>query len=309
VTKTVLLIGGTGFAARHFLAGSSGSDHRVVSSSRRAGDSDLVCDLLEPGSVEAALEEVSPDVVLNLAGAASVAASFRDPRTTFEVNALGTLNLLDAASRVTPLAHVICVSSGEVYGTVPEPELPATEERRPQPASPYAASKVSMELICDQYRRANELRVTVVRAFNHTGPGQSDSFAVSSFARQIAEAELQGADHVTLSTGNLDVHRDFTDVRDVVRAYRTLIEHETIGTFNACSGESTRLGRLLDYLGAATSLTVETSVEADRLRPGEPPVLYGSRERLREATGWRPEIPLRRTVADLLDWWRERVRA
>jgi GDP-4-dehydro-6-deoxy-D-mannose reductase len=304
-----MLIGGTGFAGRHFLAAEGDASVPVTTTSRRHGAADLVCDLLERDSVEAALEAASPDVIMNLAGAPSVSASLRDPETTFAVNALGALNLLEAAARIVPLAHVVCVSSGEVYGAVPASELPVTEQREPRPVNPYGTSKASMELICEQYRHTSELKVAIVRAFNHTGPGQSDVFAVSSFARQVAEAERNGRAHVTLRTGNLDVSRDFTDVRDMVRAYRTVIDGELTGTFNACSGEPTRLRQLVELISDVTHLPVEISVEADRMRPGEPSITYGSAERLRESIGWRPEIPLRRTVADLLEWWRERVGA
>jgi GDP-4-dehydro-6-deoxy-D-mannose reductase len=307
MTRTVMVIGGTGFAGRHFVAAANGADLGVTTASRRRGQADLVCDLLDPASIEAALRSSSPDVVLNLAGAASVALSFHDPATTFRVNALGTLNLLEACTRVAPRAHLVCVSSGEVYGTVPESELPATERRQPRPVNPYATSKASMELVCEQYRGTTELRVAVVRAFNHTGPGQSDVFAASSFARQIAEGERDGRASVTLRTGNLDVERDFSDVRDIVRAYLMVVEQELTGTFNACSGEPTRLRHLVDHLAAATQLPVEIRVQSDRMRPGESPIMYGSAERLRESTGWIPEIPLRTTIADLLEWWRQRM--
>jgi GDP-4-dehydro-6-deoxy-D-mannose reductase len=304
---TVMVIGETGFAGRHFRSAATDAGHRVVGTSRRPGETDLVCDVLDPRSIERALEAASPDAVLNLAGAASVAASFRDPAATFEVNAIGTLNLLEAAARVAPSAHVVSVSSGEVYGRVPESELPVTEQCSPRPVSPYGTSKGSMELICDQYRRTTELDVAIVRAFNHTGPGQSDAFAASTFARQVAEAERDGQDVVTLRTGNLDVERDFSDVRDVVGAYRAIVDSGLTGTFNACSGRPTPLRQIVDLLEAETPLPIEREVDRDRLRPGEPAVLYGSAQRLQEATGWRPEIPLRKTVADLLGWWRERA--
>jgi GDP-4-dehydro-6-deoxy-D-mannose reductase len=305
--RTVVVIGGTGFAGRHFVGAADGADLGVKTASRRAGQADLVCDLLDPASIEAALKAASADVVLNLAGAASVAASLRDPATTFRINALGTLNLLEACARLVPRAHLVCVSSGEVYGTVPESELPATEQHLPRPVNPYATSKASMELVCEQYRRTTELQIAVVRAFNHTGPGQSDVFAAPNFARQIAEAERDGRASVTLRTGNLDVERDFSDVRDIVRAYLMVIERGLTGTFNVCSGEPTRLRHLVDHLAAATPLPVEISVQPDRLRQGESPIMYGSAERLREATGWTPRIPLRRTMGDLLEWSRQKV--
>jgi GDP-4-dehydro-6-deoxy-D-mannose reductase len=307
MTRTIVVIGGTGFAGRHFVAAADGADLGVTTASRRRGEADLVCDLLDPASIDAALTSSSPDAVVNLVGAASVALSLRDPATTFRVNVLGTLNLLEACTRLVPRAHLLCISSGEVYGSVPESELPATEQREPKPVNPYATSKASMELVCEQYRGTTELRIAVVRAFNHTGPGQSDVFAASNFARQIAEAERDGRASVKLRTGNLDVERDFSDVRDIVRAYMMVVEQGLTGTFNACSGKPTRLRQLVDHLAAATHLPVEISVESNRMRPGEPPIMYGSAERLRESTGWIPEIPLGKTAGDLLEWWRKRM--
>jgi len=153
------------------------------------------------------------------------------------------------------------------------------------------------------------LTVTVVRSFNHTGPGQADDFAASSFARQIAEAERSGAAEAVLRTGALDLVRDFSDVRDIVRAYLMLLERRTAGTFNACSGRPVALRGLVDGLSEHARIPVRNEVEGARLRGVEVKSLYGSPERLRESTGWKPELPLARTLGDLLEWWRERLPA
>ncbi len=303
--KRVLVLGSTGFAGGHFVAAARDGGLDVVTAARSEGAADLVCDLLDPESLASALAEASPDAVVNLAGAASVGRSWAEPAAAFAVNAAGALNLLEAVATVAPDAHVLCVSSGEVYGAPGQDELPLDEGAPVAPVNPYGTSKAAMELVCGQYARSAGLRVAVMRAFNHLGPGQSDAFAASSFARQIATAEAEVGDRVELRTGDLAPERDFSDVRDIVRAYLLVLERELTGTFNVCRGEATRLEAVVDELGRQSRLEVDVRVEAERLRPDEAPRVFGSSERLREATGWRPQIPLERTLADLLDWWRE----
>jgi GDP-4-dehydro-6-deoxy-D-mannose reductase len=302
----LLLIGASGFAGRHFADAARAAGLEVVGTSRSGGE-DLVCDLLDPGSIEGALSESSPAVVVNLAGEASVSRSWRDPAGTFLANAIGTLNLLEAVSSRAPDAHVLCISSGEVYGGVPEDEQPVTEGSPVRPLSPYGTSKASMELICGQYVASRDLRMLVVRAFNHFGPGQSDAFVASDFARQVALAEREGADEVVLGVGNIEARRDFTDVRDMARAYLGAVQGGLTGTYNACSGTAVAIRTLIDLIGQATELPIRVEVEPNSLRSGDQPVLYGSAERLRGEIDWAPEIPPERTVADLLDWWRAKL--
>src|SRR4051812_28239778 len=298
----VLLVGATGFAGSHFRHAAEKAGLDVIGAARRGAE--LTCDLLDPASLERTLGEARPDSVVNLAGAASVAASFHDPEGTFEVNATGVLNLLEAVSRIAPEAHVLCVSSSDVYGAVEEARLPVTEDEPLAPINPYGTSKAEMEAICARYARSAGLHIAIARAFNHTGPGQSDSFAASSFARQIAEAERAGATEVVLRTGDLSPERDFTDVRDIVEAYRLIAEGRLVGTFNACRGQATRIAELVEHLGAATPLAVRTKVSKERLRSVEVPLMFGSPAKLREYTGWEPRIQLSATMRDLLEWWR-----
>jgi GDP-4-dehydro-6-deoxy-D-mannose reductase len=303
----LLLLGATGFAGTHFrrVAEEAGLD---VVGAGHGGRAELSCDLLDPGSVEHAIRDAGPDVIVNLAGAASVAASFRQPAQTFQGNATGVLNLLDAAARHAPSAYVLCISSGDVYGSVDERKLPITESEPLAPVSPYGSSKSAMELLCGQYARSAGLSIGIVRAFNQIGPGQSDAFAASTFARQIAEAELDRTGEVVLHTGDLSLACDFSDVRDIAVAYRLVAERRLTGTFNACSGSPTRIGELVEHLGAATSLPVRTRVRRERLRSAEVPLIYGSPARLSEATGWRVTRQLGQTMRELLEWWRRTVR-
>ena len=300
-----LVLGATGFAGGHFADAARGAGIEVVTAAR-GGGADLVCDLLEPASIREALSRAEPESVVNLAGAASVGRSWEEPDATFAVNATGVANLLAAVAELVPGAHVLCVSSGEVYGAVAESDLPVRESAPVRPVNPYGESKAAMEGICARF--ANEgLRIAVMRAFNHLGPGQSDSFAASSFARQIAEAEAESLDRVVLRTGDLSPERDFSDVRDVVDAYALALERRLTGTYNVCSGTAVPIAVLVDGLAARAHLDVEVEVDRARLRPDEALRVYGSFDRLQEAVGWRPEIALDRTLGDLLQWWKGQV--
>ena len=305
VAGRALVLGATGFAGRHFLDAAAAAGIQAIGAAR-GRDADVVCDLLEPESIRTALDEVRPDAVVNLAGAASVGRSWEEPDATFAVNATGVANLLDAVSERAPGARVVCISSGEVYGAPPESELPLREETPPRPINPYAVSKAEMERICVGYADKG-LDICVIRAFNHLGPGQSDSFAASSFARQIAEAEAAGADRVALRVGDLSPERDFGDVRDVVRAYALAVERGLSGTYNVCTGRAVPIRALVEGLAEHARVEVDVEVDDSRLRPEEAPRVFGSFDRMHEATGWEPRTPLDRTLGDLLEWWRGRV--
>ena len=304
----LLVLGATGFVGRHFVAQAADAGLDLARAARNHGQGvDLICDLLDPDSLLRALEEREPAAVANLAGLASVGQSFRRPAPCFEVNATGTLNLLSAIERWGGDPYVVCVSSGEVYGAPPEDSLPATEELHFDPRSPYASSKAGMEIVCGQYAHAG-LRIGIARAFNHTGPGQSDSFIASSFARQIAEAESEGREgEVVLEVGDLSPRRDFTDVRDVARAYLAMIDRELEGIFNVCSGRARPLTDIVAGLELAAGRPIGTRTEAKRLRPGEAPVSFGSYAKLEDSVSWRPEVAFEHTMSDLLKWWKERV--
>lgn len=302
--KTVLVLGSTGFAGSHFARRASEAGMRVVGASRQGAE--LAVDLLDPGSLVAAVEAARPDAVVNLAGSASVARSWREPDEARAVNADSTEALFDAVEAGAPSSYVLCVSSGEIYGGVPPAELPATEERSPDPGNPYAESKVGMEEIANA-RASRGSRVGIARAFNHIGPGQSDSFAISSFARQIATAEHEGVDATTIAVGDLSPRRDFTDVRDVAAAYVAMVERGLEGTYNVCSGRARAIGEVAETLADRARVEVTFEVDPERLRPADVPIAYGSAGKLAEATGWGPEVPLERTLDDLLAWWRERI--
>jgi GDP-4-dehydro-6-deoxy-D-mannose reductase len=301
--QTMLLIGASGFLGSHLEATARASGLNVVPASRQGGEAGLPCDLLDPGSLERCLTTAQPDLVVNAAGSASVGRSWEEPAATFAANATGVLNLLEAVAAEAPAAHVLCLSSADVYGVREERELPLGEDLEPRPVTPYGASKAAMEAICGQYARARDLRIAVVRAFNLIGPGQSPRFAVPGFALRIAAAEREGSD-VELTLGNGDAVRDFLDVRDGARALLELSRRELQGTYNLCSGRGATISELVAELAAAARVPVVVRHDAGLERPADPPALVGDPSRLGEATGFATEIPLDRSLDDLLDAWR-----
>lgn len=257
-------------------------------------------DITDPAAITDALLSSGADAVYHLAAIASVAESWAAPARTFEVNALGTLHVLEAARRCTPMPTVLLVCSAEVYGVVRPEQLPIVEDSPLRPVTPYAVSKVAAEFLGLQAYLAHGLPVVRARAFNHVGPSQAGAFVVADLARRIVDAQRDGSKRIV--AGNLTPRRDFTDVRDVVRAYRLLVERGTPGdVYNVCSGVDVGIEelahRLLDLAGA--DLTIET--DPDLVRPVDVPVLRGDNSKLRDATGWRPEILLEQTLADALE--------
>jgi GDP-4-dehydro-6-deoxy-D-mannose reductase len=274
---------------------------------REAGDdvdvADPGLDIADAEGLRRALVDAAPDAVYHLAAFTHVGQSWDDPREVFRVNAEGTLNLLEAARGCPSPPRVLVTSSAEVYGAVKPEHLPLTERSPLLPVSPYAASKVASEFLGVQAHLGHGLPVIRARAFNHVGPGQAAAFAVSALAKRIVEAERVGGKQ--LPVGNLRPRRDFTDVRDVVRAYRLLVlRGEAGGVYNVCSGADVAIEeiahRLLAIAGSDLELVVDPALE----RPADVPVLRGDSTLLRSATGWSPEIPLDTTLRAVVDHWR-----
>lgn len=261
-------------------------------------------DLLDADAVRRAVADEQPDVVFHLAALASVARSWEDPRGVLIGNVEMTLNLLEAVRLEAPGAQVLHASSGEVYG---DPQrLPLGEEAPLRPQNPYATSKAACDLLAAQYADGHDLHVVRTRAFNHAGPGQPDDYLIGTLTRQVAEAEAAGDGEAVLRTGNPDSRRDFTDVRDVVRAYAAAARLEP-AAYNVCSGRAASVRDLIELLEAAARVPVRHELDPQRMRAHDVPEVRGSAERLREASGWTPEIPLEQTVADALEDWRRRL--
>jgi GDP-4-dehydro-6-deoxy-D-mannose reductase len=290
-----------------------GEGARVTGTAREpvSGDDDatrsatwIVADLLDPAAARASVETAEPDVVVHLAGQAYVPRSWEDPAGTFHANTSMTINLLDAVRDVAPSAHVVLVASGEMYG--PPERLPVDESAPLRPQNPYAVSKVATEVIGRFYADAHGLHVVRARAFNHAGPGQSPTYAISSFAKQVAAGQLAGDDPIRVVTGNPDARKDYTDVRDVVEAYRLLADAEP-DAYNVCSGSSIGISEIVARLGVVTGTRVDHVVDEALVRRNEVTEIRGARDRITAATGWEPRIPLETTLSDAVDWWRGRL--
>ena len=267
---------------------------------------DRELDVSDAGAVAAAVERERPDAIVHLAAQSSVVASWEDPRGAYEVSYLGAHAVLEAARRSAPEARILLVGSGEVYGSA-APGAPPFDEAAPlRPQTPYGRAKAAADLLGAAYARRG-LDVVRVRPFNHTGPGQSDGFVASSFARQIAEIET-GARAPVLRVGNLESVRDFLDVGDVVDAYVRLLDRSVPATvYNVASGTGVPVRAILERLLARARVEPEVEVDPERVRPADASV--GSAARLGAATSWSPRVPLADTLAGLLDDWRRRVSA
>jgi GDP-4-dehydro-6-deoxy-D-mannose reductase len=265
-------------------------------------------DITDLDAIGRAVQAVRPELVFHLAGAASVGQSFGNPLATWHVNLDGTLVMLESLRQHAPTARCVTITSGEIHGRVPVESLPVGSDTPMIPHSPYGASKAAADLAALQYHVGYGLPVLRVRAFNHIGPGQDARFVVPAVARQIALGERDGAGSIEVHVGNVDARRDFSDVRDIVRAYRLVGERGDPGVaYLACSGRSVAVRELIE--GLAALATVETTITSDATlrREGEQPDLYGSPDRLTADTGWVPEFPLDTSLKDTLDWWRTRV--
>ncbi len=277
-------------------------------------------EITDAGAVEQAIIDAAPEAIYHLAGQANVGASWSDPFSTFQVNAVGTLNVVQAAVKLAQPPRVLVVGSAEVYGVVQPDELPVSESRALRPASPYAASKAAAEMVALQAFYGNALPVMVARSFNHIGPGQSDGFVVSAIAKRVVQARRASAGAtgsvgspgaaMAVSVGNLSPRRDFTDVRDVVRAYRSIIVAGVPGAvYNVCTGSSISVGevaRLLVELDAVheRSEPLELQVDPELQRPVDVPELRGDPARLMADTGWSPSLSVSDTLGEVLAFWR-----
>lgn len=262
---------------------------------------DREVEVTDADAVLVALTEASPDAVYHLAALTHVGQSWDDPLRVLAVNVLGTGAVLAAARRCGTDPAVLVTSSAEVYGAVTDPSrLPLTERSPTAPLTPYAASKLAAEALVAQAHLGHGQRVITVRPFNHIGPGQSPEFAVPALAGRIVDAARTGA--AAIPVGNLSARRDFTDVRDVVRAYRLLVEAgEPGGVYNVCSGRDVSIQEIADRLCDLAGSTVELETDPSLVRPVEVPVLRGDPTRLQQATGWKPELDLDLTLADVLE--------
>jgi len=266
------------------------------------------CELQDGSAVRGVIRAVQPDRIFHLAAQSFVPTSWTTPAATLTNNITSQVNLFEAVreARIDPVIHI--AGSSEEYGLVYPDEAPIKESNPLRPLSPYAVSKVAQEMLAIQYFRSYGLRVVVSRGFNHTGPRRGQVFATSSFAKQIAEIEA-GMRPPVIDVGDLDSQRDWTDTRDMVRAYWLATERGEPGeVYNIGRGSCMRIGDMLDILLSHTSVDITKEQDASRMRPSDVLLLWANVDKFRKATGWEPTIPFDQTMADLLGYWRERVR-
>lgn len=313
----VLVFGATGFAGRYLVDELSRRGCTVEGAARRLDAADASrhpitlegvalhrCDVTDPEQVRAVLDAARPDAVVLLSGLASPPAANRDPQQAYAVHAMGAVNLLESVASVSRRIRVLVVTSSEAYGSTGIHGSPLDEDAALRPTTIYAASKAAADLAAGAFATARGVDVVRVRPFNHTGPGQRSDFVCPDFAGQVA-AIAAGRRAPVIEVGNLEVSRDFLDVRDVVRGYADALERGRTGEiYNLCSGHGITIRSILDDLCTLAGIRPEVRIVAERHRPAEVPAYWGSGARAAAVLRWVPSIPWRLTLADLLDWCR-----
>lgn len=303
--KRLLITGLDGFvgtAAREALdSGKGGAQFELVIP-------DAAIELLDPVSLTKAIEETQPERVLHLAAQSFVPTSIHDPRATYNINFFGTLNLLEALQVNKFTGRLLYVSSGEVYGFVRPDALPITETHALKPRNPYSVSKAAAELLCYQWTQTHDFEIVIARPFNHIGPGQAERFVVPDFARQVTEIKL-GLREPVVTVGSIDVTRDFIDVRDVVRAYFSLLESGESGeAYNVCSGSEQSVRGILERLIAIAGVECRIVCDETRVRLKEQKRMCGSYAKLNKRVGWRPAIDIDQSLRGVLSYWEDRFK-
>lgn len=264
-------------------------------------------DLLDAAAVQRCIQAIRPDVVFHLAAQAHLPTSFRDPAGTLTSNILMQLHLFEAIRAAAIDPTIVVVGTGEEYGAVQPHEQPVNETTPLRPVNPYAVSKVAQDMLAYQYFAAHKLKTIRMRPFNHSGPRQEDRYAITGFAHQIARIEA-GLQLPVVRVGNLQAQRDFTDVRDIVRAYRLAAERGEPGeVYNLGSGQPVAIQEILDRLLSLSATQIDVQPDPERMRPADVPLIACDATRFRERTGWQPQVALEQMLRDILDDWRGRV--
>lgn len=306
-----LIIGGAGFVggylAKHLLT----LGHEVAitkmpsEQTAAAGVSVYDLDIRNQDAVSEVLKSVRPDLVFHLAAQSSVAVSWKHPQLTADINIKGILNVLDGLRRYGGNPRVLLVGSGEEYGYVLPEETPVRETNPVRPGNIYAATKACQNMVGRIYAQAYDMDLVMVRPFNHIGPNQSPVFVAADFCKQAAEIEA-GMRKAVIRVGNLNVRRDFTDVRDVVRAYALLVRKGEAGeTYNVGSGHAVRIGDILRTILDQSAASIRVEVDSEKLRPTDVPVMEADISKVQRITGWKPQISLEQTIEDMLGYWRK----
>jgi GDP-4-dehydro-6-deoxy-D-mannose reductase len=307
----IFITGATGFVGRHLINLLKSPDYKIFGTSfpEKPGPDDkkkniVYLDIRSEEEISEAVKNAKPDWVFHLAAVSNVRVSWEKRKETLETNLMGTFYLFEAVRRYTPQARVLFVSSSDVYGSLSPVKKALREEDTPHVTSPYAFTKVTGEILSKFYAQIEEMHIVIARSFPHTGPGQSPDFVCSDWACQIARIE-KGLTEPAIKVGDVGVKRDFSDVRDVVRAYALLVQKGKRGeVYNVCSGRAVSLKEVLDILLSYSSQKIEVSVAPLKLRKVDIPILLGDNQKIKEQTSWKPRIPIKKSLYDLLEYWR-----
>lgn len=309
-----LIIGGAGFVGAYLIEYLTRDCKYSVSATKLPNekiksDSCSVYDLdiLNPEQIENVLKMTNPDVIFHLSAQSSVKLSWENPQLTIDVNIKGSLNVLDTVRRLNLNTKIILIGSGEEYGYIKEDECPINEDNKIRAGNIYAITKATQNMIGTVYSRAYNMDIVMVRAFNHIGAGQSQMFVVSDFCKQIAEIE-KGIKEPIMYVGNLTAQRDFTNVRDVVRAYGLLAEYGKKGeTYNVGFGNAVSIQHILDTALSYSKVDIKVRQDSNKMRPSDVPIIVADTSKIREHTGWQPSISLNDTIQEVLNYWRNNV--
>lgn len=314
--KKVLITGASGFAggflAEHLLTsgnydifGTYTSDESLERSPVKEKIQFKKVDLQNRDQITSVLAEIKPEYIYHLAAQANVFASFKDPITTFHANIDSQVNLFEALRQLDLLGiKVLVICSSEEYGYLKPEDIPVKETAPLRPANPYSVSKVAQDYLAFQYNLNYKMPIIRARPFNHIGPRQKTGYVAADFAKQITDIE-KGRQEAVIKVGNLDAKRDFTDVRDMVRAYPMLLEKGISGeVYNVGSGTSHKIREILDIMLSHARIAIKEEVDPNKLRPSDVPDIVCDNTKFTQLTGWKPEIPLEQTVKDTLDYWR-----
>ncbi len=313
----ILITGITGFVGSHLAEFALGQGAEVYGSYRWRSRMENIeaikdrlhlveCELTDAVSVTRMIDDIKPDRIFHLAAQSFVPTSWHAPQQTLSNNIISQLNIFEAIRGTD--TRIQLAGSSEEYGLVYPEETPIKETNPLRPLSPYGVSKVTQDMMGYQYYRSYGIYIIRTRAFNHTGPRRGQVFVTSNFARQVAMIE-KGLQEPVVKVGNLEARRDYTDVRDIIRGYWLSLDGgcQPGEVYNICSGNSWKIQAVLDHLLSLSKVNVKVEVDPERLRPSDVPILVGDSTRFNKATGWKPEIPIEKTLEDLLNYWRERV--
>lgn len=312
--KKAMVIGAAGFVGSYLIKHLNDDCGYEVIATKLPSEKleDLPCkvknlNILDKESIVSLLFEERPDYIFHLAAQSSVSVAWNNPQLTIDVNIKGAVNVMDAIRELYYKPRVVVIGSGEEYGHIREGETPIKEDNRLLPGNIYAATKACQNMIGSIYAKAYDMEIVLVRAFNHIGPKQSSIFVVSDFCKQVAEIE-KGLREPVMYVGNLSAKRDFTDVRDVVRAYALLAKNGQKGaTYNVGRGHAYEIREILDKIISYSSASIDVQIDQAKIRPVDVPIIEADISKLTEATGWVPEIAIDDTIRQVLDYWRENV--